>query len=194
MVFSGIDGITGVVLSDHGDGHGQAALPHTTGDKEISDLQDLYRRTLVASWRSPARDPDADKLIEDLFSAGWTNETSDARLRETNEGTEGHTRATSSSLHRASSGKNSLHAIPRLTSRSERRPRNSSVSQQAEFLGKEIDANMNPSLGPPWKPGSMEQKLEAASAASTGNARPSPEVSEFDVRDNLRSWEITPRE
>ena len=186
MVFSGIDGITGLVLSsEQGEGHGQIPLQHTTGNnKEISDLQDLYRRTLVASWRSSTREPDADKLIEDLFcgGSGWTKKHRPAETTESI--AEGAT--ISSSLSREPSAKNSLHAIPQF----EGRPRGSSVSRQAQRLGKEMDFP-----GHSRKPGSMEQKLidHQSEADSTGSGGSSHEVSEFDVRDNLRSWEITPR-
>ena len=38
--------------------------------REIGKLQDMYRRTLAASWAAQAGELPADKCIEDIFAGG----------------------------------------------------------------------------------------------------------------------------
>lgn len=66
-------GIAGVVPTDVGDGTDDAGghLPNTTNKtREMAELQDMYRRTLAASWSCGADELPPDKLIEDLFAGG----------------------------------------------------------------------------------------------------------------------------
>lgn len=208
MVFSGIDGITGVVLSpEHPDRHGRNPSPNTRDNKDVSELQDLYRRTLVASWKSPSREPNADTLIEDLFAGGsaWLKQARDNH----SETAENHTEAithpsltrelsTKLSLYSGSSGHN-LKLSP--GSVSERRPRSSSSHHSRFLTGRDMDIMSfggGGGGGHSRKQGSMEQKLMdntginepvSVGRSSTGSRR---EVSEFDVREDLRSWETAP--
>ncbi|KAL4896641.1 mitochondrial inner-membrane-bound regulator-domain-containing protein [Aspergillus ambiguus] len=72
MVFGGI---AGVVSSEQGDPVDLGRLPSLSSQStEVSDLQDMYRRTLAASWNSNSDDLPADKLIEELFS-GRSNDS-----------------------------------------------------------------------------------------------------------------------
>ncbi|KAI9931875.1 hypothetical protein MW887_010459 [Aspergillus wentii] len=68
MVFGGIAGVVSAEQGDHDD-LGRAPSINTKS-REVSDMQDMYRRTLAASWVSRAGDMPADKLIEELFSGG----------------------------------------------------------------------------------------------------------------------------
>jgi hypothetical protein len=42
----------------------------STKTREIGKLQDMYRRTLAASWAAQAGELPADKCIEDIFAGG----------------------------------------------------------------------------------------------------------------------------
>lgn len=47
-----------------------AALPNLSKNRDVAEVQDLYRRTLAASWtRQPSELP-TDECIEDIFSGG----------------------------------------------------------------------------------------------------------------------------
>ncbi|KAL3461535.1 mitochondrial inner-membrane-bound regulator-domain-containing protein [Aspergillus heterothallicus] len=62
-------GITGVVASEQAEADDMGQLPLiNTQSREVADMQEMYRRTLAASWTSRADDLPADKLIEGLFS------------------------------------------------------------------------------------------------------------------------------
>ncbi|KAJ5599851.1 hypothetical protein N7450_000918 [Penicillium hetheringtonii] len=78
-VFGGIAGV--VHSSEPVDSDEVGHLPSiNTKSRETADMQDLYRRTLAASWTSRSCDLPADKLIEELFSGGscWNNEAHNA--------------------------------------------------------------------------------------------------------------------
>ncbi|GJN67347.1 hypothetical protein PLICBS_001371 [Purpureocillium lilacinum] len=65
-VFGGIAGFMGPEQAEDETG----PLPSISKGRDLSEVQDLYRRTLAASWsRQPSELP-ADECIEDIFSGG----------------------------------------------------------------------------------------------------------------------------
>jgi hypothetical protein len=67
MIAGGIAG----VLSTEAGGDGEGDMPSITSKtRELSEVQDLYRRTLAASWACQNGELAPDKLIEDLFAGG----------------------------------------------------------------------------------------------------------------------------
>ncbi|KAK8024096.1 hypothetical protein PG993_012162 [Apiospora rasikravindrae] len=54
--------------------------------RDASELQDMYRRTLAASWACQPGELPADECVEDIFGGGdgWKNPASPYRSRETN--------------------------------------------------------------------------------------------------------------
>ncbi|RYP61815.1 hypothetical protein DL770_009708 [Monosporascus sp. CRB-9-2] len=78
-------GIAGIVagertatepVHDAGTGAGTAgALPSLGKSRDVSEVQDMYRRTLAASWACQPGELPADECIEDIFSGGdgWRN-------------------------------------------------------------------------------------------------------------------------
>ncbi|KAH8169774.1 respiratory complex assembly protein Rmp1 [Sarocladium implicatum] len=68
-VFGSIAGFTaGEAVED--EAAGQASVPSISKPRDAAEVQDLYRRTLAASWyRQPSELP-ADECIEDIFSGG----------------------------------------------------------------------------------------------------------------------------
>ena len=73
MVFGGIAGVLSAQEvtgeQQQSDGQGQASGPiHRT--RELSEMQDVYRQTLAASWARAPEDLPPDQLIEDLFGGG----------------------------------------------------------------------------------------------------------------------------
>ncbi|KAI0008302.1 N-terminal C2 in EEIG1 and EHBP1 proteins-domain-containing protein [Xylariaceae sp. FL0662B] len=70
-----------------GGGGGGGALPMnlTKSSRDASELQDMYRRALAASWTSQPGELPADECIEDIFSGGdgWSDSNSNsARTRD----------------------------------------------------------------------------------------------------------------
>jgi hypothetical protein len=55
------------------------ALPSVSKSRDQSEVQDLYRRTLSASWQRQPSELPADECIEDIFSGGngWRTGTND---------------------------------------------------------------------------------------------------------------------
>lgn len=184
-------GIAGVVSSEQGDPDDiiSGPLPTiNTKSSEVSDMQDLYRRTLAASWKSKSSELPADKLIEDLFYGGpsWKNGTHGSRMSRLDE-----------SLHVA--GSENLDAYSqqpsagnRLSPGFQHRPRSpSSKHYQNEGKSPEVLSAMAHGR----RGGSIEQQIYDNTKTKMFKSRaPEPELSEFDVREDLRSWEITPRD
>lgn len=177
-------GIAGVVSSEQGDPDELAGGPMpsiNTKSSEASDMQDLYRRTLAASWNSRSSDLPADKLIEDLFAGGTggVNGTDGARLSRLDD-----------NLHVTDSPSSEADSRPsRLSPNFERRPRSpSSNTNQNDRKAPGLLAAMGQHGR---RGGSIEQQLYDNSKANGFKSRaPAHELSEFDVREDLRSWEI----
>ncbi|KAI5804353.1 N-terminal C2 in EEIG1 and EHBP1 proteins-domain-containing protein [Geopyxis carbonaria] len=71
QVFSGIAGIIGE-QRDQDDTRNMSSL--NSKNREAGAAQDMYRRTLAASWQLQAGELNADECIEDIFAGGdgWT--------------------------------------------------------------------------------------------------------------------------
>ena len=68
MVFGGI---AGILSSDQADPDDAGHMPSISSKtRDMSEMQDIYRRTLAASWRCTAGEMAPDRLIEDLFQGG----------------------------------------------------------------------------------------------------------------------------
>ncbi|PYI11195.1 hypothetical protein BO78DRAFT_458104 [Aspergillus sclerotiicarbonarius CBS 121057] len=182
MVFGGIAGVVSSEQSEHDD---LGRLPTiNTQSREVTDMQDMYRRTLAASWNSRADDLPADKLIEELFSGGisWADSL-DAHAEKSVDH-----QADRLSPH-GHSGARQIFSDNRLSPPSfERRPRSSSSNHHRN------DAKGTESVPPidhARKGGSIEQQLYDNPKGKAWKNRSSEfELSEFDVREDLRSWEV----
>lgn len=63
-----IGGIAGVLSTEVGEGEDIPSI--TSKTRELSEAQDIYRRTLAAAWACQIGELAPDKLIEDLFAGG----------------------------------------------------------------------------------------------------------------------------
>jgi hypothetical protein len=183
-------GIAGVVHSTEQpiDTDDLGHLPSiNTKSREIADMQDMYRRTLAASWSSRACDLPADKLIEELFagSSCWNN---DAHNTNAGLSTEDHRDSLLSVEAATRQGRPGKKLSPSF----ERRPKSSS-SNHSHNNGKTPDSLAT--LGHPKKGGSIEQQLhDGARGRGLKSPNTNNELSEFDVREDLRSWEVSSKE
>lgn len=148
-------------------------------------MQDMYRRTLAASWTSRARDLPADKLIEELFAGSpcWNNESHNSHSDAYPDSHNDRLSAEAAS-QQSRSGK-------RLSPSFERRPK--SASSNNSHSGKTTDSHST--LSHRQKGSSIEQQLyDGAKGRGWKHRHAEHELSEFDVREDLRSWEITAKE
>lgn len=179
MVFGGI---AGIVTSEPGEIDDGTHIPSVTSKtRELTELQDMYRRTLAASWACMGGELAPDKLIEDLFAGGdggiMAAPPKPQRHRnEDGDDSDGDSRRTVRNLH------------PDSANRPNRQPsghkRNSSKSSSID-----IPAS---SLGAVSGRGSIEQQMQHSHRKDPVR-KDDREVTEFDVREDLRSWTIEAR-
>ena len=173
--------------ADPGDSEELGPMPTiNTKSREIADMQDIYRRTLAASWTSRAGDLPADKLVEDLFagSSCWTKDVHNSPDLSGSEHGSPFLSA-DAAVKQTRSGK-------RLSPSFEKRPKSSS-SNHSHGSGKTPDTVS--SLGHPQNGGSLEQQLyDGAKGRGWKSQNADSERCEFDVREDLRSWEVTANE
>ncbi|KAI1500615.1 N-terminal C2 in EEIG1 and EHBP1 proteins-domain-containing protein [Biscogniauxia marginata] len=76
-MFGGIAGIMTGEQAEKDDPEPGGALPVLNKSRDAYELQDMYRRTLAASWLCQPGELPADECIEDIFSggSGWRDST-----------------------------------------------------------------------------------------------------------------------
>lgn len=183
-VFGGIAGV--VQSSEPVDSDELKQLPSiNVKSREITDMQDMYRRTLAASWTSRAGDMPADKFVEEIFagSSCWTSELQRAssgglpegNYRESFLGGDAGTR-------QSRTGKMLAPGFDRRTSNS----RSRSGGKTPDSLS---------ALGHEQNGGSIEDQLyDGAKGRGWKGRDADAELSEFEVREDLRSWEVAAKE
>ncbi|KAL4810708.1 N-terminal C2 in EEIG1 and EHBP1 proteins-domain-containing protein [Aspergillus unguis] len=174
-------GIAGVVASEQAEADDSGQIPLiNTQSRELADMQEMYRRTLAASWTSRADDMPADKLIEGLFSGSvGRGDSRDAHLGQPHEG--GHYDGRTLNGGAGTTGQNGSRNLlsPNFSRRSKSSSRNAN---------KALDFSPTIEHG---NSGSIERQLyDNAKGKSWRNRNPEHELSEFDVREDLRSWEV----
>ncbi|KAL2871128.1 putative respiratory complex assembly protein Rmp1 [Aspergillus lucknowensis] len=176
-------GITGVVASEQAEADDMGQLPSiNTQSREVADMQEMYRRTLAASWTSHSDDPPADKLIEELFcgSVGWADPRGSDSLTQA----EGHPNERSPSCDPGTTEQTGSRRL--LSPGFERRARSSSRHRNGNKA-----RDFPPTIVPSGKSGGIERQLyDNIKGKNWRNRNTEQELSEFDVRDDLRSWEI----
>lgn len=166
MVFGGI---AGVISGEQGDPDESGRIPSINHrNREMGDLQDMYRRTLAASWACRAGELPPDRLVEDIFAGGDGWESGPPMLK-VNDDLEDSASLSDSDSRRAiqfpSSEKRSKSAFRSYS------PRRGKVSDFATSDGKD----------------GLDQPLYGAPRPRSRKTR---EISEFAVREDLRSWEV----
>lgn len=185
-VFGGIARV--VHSADPGDSEEVGHMPSiTTKSREIADMQDIYRRTLAASWTSRACDLPADKLVEGLFSGSscWTNNIHNSP--DLSGGEQG------SPFLGVDSAAKQTRTGKRLSPSFESRRPKSSSSNHSHGSSKTPDTVS--SYGHAQGNGSIEQQLyDESNGRGWKSQNADSERCEFDVREDLRSWEVTVNE
>ncbi|RLL96625.1 hypothetical protein CFD26_100838 [Aspergillus turcosus] len=163
-------GIAGVVSSEQADHDDLGRLPSiNTQSREVADMQDMYRRTLAASWMSGTDDIPADKLIEDLFATGTcgNDENPAARSRKTAENNNELRPDRDTDTRQTRSGN-------RLSPSFEMRTKSSSSQFRNESKGSDSSQRIR-------KGGSIQEQLYDSANGKTWKSRSEvDELSEFD--------------
>ena len=178
-VFGGIAGIMTAEQADGDDGNNVPSM--SSNARESGRLQDMYRRTLAASWLAQAGELPADKCIEDIFAGGdgWGTHhdpganaspklggsTEEDESDGDNRTVRGHTRRASGTDSRG-------------TIKQTRRERKS---------GKDEPTNTGAVSGR----GSIADHIQSGSDGKNHTHRRMHEVNEFTAREDLRSWQIS---
>lgn len=175
-------GIAGMLATEQGDSDDLDHVPSMSSKtRETGKLQDVYRRTLAASWAAQAGELPADQCIEDIFAGGdgWGRQEDGHQtpsLRPSDESTadqdsEGDRRTVRRHNNKPAEYGSRLGTKPRHT------PTNS--RDHGDRSANAVDGRA-----------SIEQQVH-----SKGPSKPSfpraYEVDEFSAREDLRSWEIS---
>ena len=181
MIFGGI---AGVISTEEGDGGDMPTLSSKT--REISEAQDLYRRTLAASWACQNGELPPDKLIEDLFAGGdggqmqppakpaFKHLQPSPHLRE-------------ESLGSSSSDAESKRTVtPQHLSPDMAWHGNHNHSRHRNISDATVTSHTS-------MPGGGKQEEHIHGGSKRRQHRDSPELSEFDLREDLRSWQVRVR-
>ncbi|KAI9812157.1 MAG: hypothetical protein M1827_004823 [Pycnora praestabilis] len=171
-------GITGIVAGDRGDQDDPSYIPSLTNNREIGESQDIYRRTLTASWSAQLGELAADECIEDIFSGGdgwgrdhkggkgsvpqWASGGEENGSFSDNESKRGFQRNSSmSDLDQEAAAKSNGHV------------RSSSKGIRNAVVGRK----------------SIKQQQHELGGIVVGTRLPANEIDELKAREHLRSWE-----
>ena len=179
MVFGGI---AGIMASEPGEGDDGGHMPSITSKtRELSELQDMYRRTLAASWACMAGEVPPDKLVEDIFAGGdggFMAPPPRPQIRHTEDDSDGESRRTIRNLHPDSARHHNR--------------QNSGHGRNGSKNGS-MDTTSSSSISGVSGRGSIEQQMNLSNRDRKSGPKEEKDLTEFDVREDLRSWSIEAR-
>lgn len=162
-----------------------ATLPQIGKSRDHSDLQDMYRRALAASWASQEGEFPADQCIEEIFAGGdgWKPD-SKARTRSSENGSEsGSGEGSPSHVHNHNHW--NRHQQSGTSSKSQNTKAGGGMahkqSRGRDSIGRAAGIQSNPS-------DISSQNLDSDRGRS-GFGKPY-EVDEFECRDDLVAWRL----
>jgi hypothetical protein len=150
-------------------------MPSISKSRDHGELQDMYRRTLAASWAANSSELPADKCIEDIFNGGdgWKHENNEKP-------------ATPRVIDENSASDEFLHRHHRnLSGASSHSQSTISVTRNRNKMAHKHSASRE-SLGPDSAAG-QDTSSESSERGRQG-FRKAKEVDEFDIRDDLIAW------
>lgn len=179
-------GIAGVLIAEQGDPTDSGHLPSMSHKaRETGKLQDMYRRTLAASWAAQAGELPADQCIEDIFAGGdgWGRQEQGDQtpsLRPSDDSTEDRDSEGDRTTVRRPDNRSSEYG-----SRLGTKPRHTSSDSKDHSTGAS-------GVGGVSGRSSIQQQVTSSGSkpALNGFKRPH-EIDEFTAREDLRSWEIS---
>ena len=180
-VFGGIAGIMSADTGDPSDDNNVPSMSYKA--RESGKLQDMYRRTLAASWAAQAGELPADECIEDIFAGGDGWGTREPGIV----GTPNTPRAVGGSTEDDSDGDTK-------TVRGHRR--NDSRKTSDGTVKPVVRHHRSPSKGDSTTSavsgrGSIASQIQGGRQPKMHAKKSTHEIDEFAARDDLRSWEIS---
>ena len=181
-----VGGIAGILSTEPGEGDDMPSV--TSKTRELSEAQDLYRRTLAATWACHTGELAPDKLIEDLFAGGDGGRMKPPKTPP------------------------KLQPSPRFHDRDESMR---SSSSEAESRRIATPRHLTPEMARTGHRRNVSSEMSASHSSNSSNATIRPgmhqqndhhpkdhrrrhqpeqqELTEFDLRDDLRSWQVQVR-
>ncbi|RDL41019.1 Uncharacterized protein BP5553_00998 [Venustampulla echinocandica] len=169
-------------------------MPVISKSRDHGELQDMYRRTLAASWSTQGNELRADQCIEDIFNGGdgwkdtYSPNTTDlssstpriAQQEDSGDDNQHHHQQQHARRHQRSQSGASARSQNTITKKpSMPRIRGHKHSSSHETLDRQGDTQS----------AQIDHSLETGSdRGTTGSSRKAKEVTEFDVRDDLVAW------
>jgi hypothetical protein len=161
-------------------------MPQISKSRDHSELQDMYRRALAASWASQPGELPADQCVEEIFAGGdgWKPDSKDApRIT--------HDRANTSGedLHRHGNG-HSHHSHRRTESGSSSKSQSTVTGKSRGRFGHKHSRSKD-SIGHATgiQNSPNDTSSESSERGRTG-FRKANEVDEMEVRDDLIAWRL----
>ncbi|QPG94614.1 hypothetical protein C2857_006546 [Epichloe festucae Fl1] len=211
-VFGGIAGLVGSEVEDDA-----SPIPNISKPRDAAEIQDVYRRTLAASWSRQPNELPADECIEDIFSGGngWRTKKEAHSNHDSDEDDEEHFGGTLRpsdfrryANHHQRSGSDGRHARTHSTSseksastvtgggssitgRGHRRGGRVYLEDSRDSRDDDLGSSRSGSLGSlaPTLGSSSDGGGEAGRRGESGTRR-AKEVGEFEVRDDLVAWTL----
>lgn len=185
-----IGGIAGIVSAEAG-GEASDDMPSIASkSRELSEAQDIYRRTLAASWACERGELAPDKLIEDLFSGGdggnmhIAPNSQMAKIGYIRQERDSSNSSDADSRRERGGSANSL--TPDMARYSGHRRGGNGTNGSQESVGSAVSGR-----------GSIEQQMKHSTPGRGHHHHHSrhkvagyQEITEFDLRDDLRSWHV----
>lgn len=198
-----VGGIAGIMNTEPGEPDDMKGI--ASKSRELSEAQDIYRRTLAAAWACERGELPPDQLIEDLFAGGDGGKlTVPKQFRPVFENwrTAGVDDSSNSSDTDARRGP----TLGLLNPDSARTGHRRGASSESNGSGHETSRPSTPMNNQVSGRGSIEQQMRHSQHNHSNHPHHSDrhshhshhrrkqreyrEITEFDLRDDLRSWEI----
>ena len=183
-----VGGIAGVLSTEPGDGDDIPSI--TSKTRELSEAQDLYRRTLAATWACQTGELAPDKLIEDIFAGRdggrMQPPKAPAKLQPSPQFHDrDESRGSSSSDAESRRTVTPRHLTPEMARNGHRRNTSSDISSSHHSSH---SSNSTIRSG-------MHQRADHHDHKDHGRRQEAwqPEITETDLREDLRSWQVQVR-
>ena len=174
------------MTADQGSGDDDGHMPSMSSKtRELGKLQDMYRRTLAASWAAQEGELPADQCIENIFAGGdgWAQGTHHQGIHSPKPSS-GSTNSNDSETDRRT-----LKAHRRVTSTGySQKPKSTS---KAHFHSSSRSNKISDNSGVSGRTSIQQQVQSNAAETPIHNWRRADDVDEFTAREDLRSWEIS---
>lgn len=171
--------------NEDGGAGGQDTLPNLSiRNKELGEMQDMYRRTLAAFWASQPGELKADECIEDIFAGGdgWGSRFHEASTNNNN---------ASRNTDNAHSNSRRRHSRDRANSTAgDGAGSGASTPRARDVGGAEVTGRGEGRMYAQGKGMLAMGRQSRHSKNFRGVRRGQGEVDEFEVREDLRSWRV----